>query len=144
MMKIGFFFENISLQENLLGICRLSSNSKTKLVVLRKYVTFLEQKKKLSSVAAKIWAMVPKRWNNMAVNWMTKMRAKKKTNTRPMGSNWRYSLVMCTCNSHSVNCRKVVIFQFKMFHWSFHVPLSSLNFQKFSLFFLVNIHLLYF
>lgn len=53
-------------------------------------------KQKFSSVEAKMCDRVPKRWNNMAVNWMIRMRAKKNTNTRPMGSSCRYSLLMCT------------------------------------------------
>lgn len=55
-------------------------------------------KHKLRSVDARICDNVPNRWNNMAVNWMTRIRAKKKTNTSPMGSSCRYSLLMCTCN----------------------------------------------
>jgi hypothetical protein len=30
------------------------------------------------------------------VNWITRMRAKKNTNTRPMGSSWRYSFDIST------------------------------------------------
>ena len=48
----------------------------------------------VSSVEARICEMVPKRWNNIATNWMIKMRAKKNTNTRPMGSSCRYSFEM--------------------------------------------------
>jgi hypothetical protein len=39
---------------------------------------------------------VPNRWNIIAVNWITRIRAKKKTNTRPMGSSWRYSFDIST------------------------------------------------
>jgi hypothetical protein len=49
---------------------------------------------RLSSVEAKICEIVPKRWNNIAVNWMIKINAKKNTNTKPIGSSWRYSFVM--------------------------------------------------
>lgn len=52
---------------------------------------------KFSSVEANICDRVPKRWNNIAVNCMTKINAKKNTNTRPIGSNCRYSLEICTC-----------------------------------------------
>lgn len=40
--------------------------------------------------------IVPNRWNNIAVNWMTKINAKKNTNTKPIGSNCKYSFDMCT------------------------------------------------
>lgn len=56
--------------------------------------TFLQQSK---LVLARMWASVPNRWNNIAVNCMTNISAKKKTNTRPIGSSCRYSFVMCTC-----------------------------------------------
>lgn len=57
---------------------------------------FLLQQK-FNSVDDKICANVPKRWNNIAQNWMTKINAKKNTNTKPMGSNCRYSFDMWTC-----------------------------------------------
>lgn len=63
--------------------------------ILSYFLAFFLQHK-LSSVDAKMCEMVPNRWNNMAVNWITRIRAKKNTNTKPMGSSCRYSLVMIT------------------------------------------------
>jgi len=57
-----------------------------------RFLTFLLQYQ-LSSVEARMCEMVPKRWNNMAKNWITKIRAKKNTNTKPIGSSCKYSLL---------------------------------------------------
>ena len=43
-----------------------------------------------------MWDSVPKRWNNMATNWIIRIRPKKKTKTRPIGSSCKYSLVIKT------------------------------------------------
>lgn len=56
--------------------------------------TFLLQQ--FSSVDAKMWDMVPNLWKIIAVNWMTRMKAKKNTNTKPIGSNCRYSFEIST------------------------------------------------
>lgn len=52
--------------------------------------TFLEQNQ-FSSVDANMCERVPNLWNNMAENCITKIKAKKNTNTKPMGSSCRYS-----------------------------------------------------
>lgn len=55
-------------------------------------LTLLTQHK-FRSVEASICDSVPNRWNNMAVNCITMMNAKKNTNTKPMGSKCKYSLL---------------------------------------------------
>ena len=58
--------------------------------------TFLQQKHR-RSVDARIWEIVPNLWNNIATNWITIIKAKKNTKTRPIGSNWRYFLSIRIC-----------------------------------------------
>ena len=55
---------------------------------------------------------VPSRWKSMAVNWMTMMAKKKNTRTIPIGSKWRYSLVMITWknNLNSIKLGLVLCF----------------------------------
>lgn len=64
-------------------------------VFLNQIFTFLEQNQ-LSSVDANMCDMVPNLWNNIAENCMTKIKAKKNTNTRPIGSNCKYSFEINT------------------------------------------------
>lgn len=53
----------------------------------------------VSSVEARICDSVPKRWNNMATNWMIRINPKKKTNTKPIGSSRSGSFVIKTFHS---------------------------------------------
>jgi hypothetical protein len=61
---------------------------------LEKRRTFLVQD--LISVVAIIWESVPKRWKNMATNWMIMTEANIKRKTIPMGSSWRYVISTLT------------------------------------------------
>lgn len=52
---------------------------------------------KFNSVDAKICDIVPNLWNNIAVNCMIRINAKKNTKTNPMGSSCKYSFEIWTC-----------------------------------------------
>jgi len=55
-----------------------------------------------------MWDSVPKRWNNMATNWIMRIKPKKKTKTRPIGSSCKYSLVIKTYTKFKKNMLKNV------------------------------------
>lgn len=89
LFQVGVVGDVFDLSGNVLDYLHTKQNRK-----LEKKRTFLVQD--LISVVAIIWESVPKRWKNMATNWMIMTEANIKRKTIPMGSSWRYVISTLT------------------------------------------------